>query len=142
MFKFSTMLAASAVILSATSAPVFAQDSLTMRSVLIADLGRDVDAISAGKRTEAKIVRSAPVDMPSFEKLANVGGTAQIEINLDDTGRLTKAAVRASSGRARLDQSALDAVRASTYQAASIDGHGVGGRYIVEVDLDPSYGLQ
>jgi TonB family protein len=142
MFKFKTMLAASAVILFATSAPVFAQDSLTLRCVLIAAVHRDVDATSGGKRTEAKIVRGAPVDMPSFEKLADIGGTAQIEINLDDKGRLTKAAVLASSGRVRLDQSALDAVRASTYQAASIDGRGVGGRYIVEVDLDPSSGIE
>lgn len=142
MFKFSTMLAVGAVILSAASAPVFAQDSLTLRSVLIADIGHDVDTISTGKQTEAKIVRSAPVDMPAFEKLANVRGTAQIEISLDDKGRLTKAAVLASSGRARLDRSALDAVLASTYQAASIDGHAVGGRYIIQVDLDPSPGVQ
>jgi TonB family protein len=142
MLKLTTVLAASAVILGATTAPVFAQDSLTLRSGLVADIGSDVDAMSTGNRTEAKIVRSAAVDMPSFEKLANIGGTAQIEIRLDDNGRLTKAVVLASSGRARLDQSALDAVHASTYQAASIDGRGVGGRYIVEVDLDPSFGLQ
>jgi TonB family protein len=133
------MLAASATIVFATSAPVFAGDSLTLRGMLVADIGHDVDAMSIGKRTEAKIVRGQPIDLPSFEKLANIGGTAQIEIDLDDNGRLTKATVLESSGRARLDRSALDAVRASTYQAASIDGHAVGGRYIVQVDLDPSF---
>jgi TonB family protein len=136
MMKFGTVLGASAMILFATSAPVFAQDSLILRNVLIADMGRDFDAISTGKRTAAKIVRSAPADMPAYEESANID-TAQIDISLDEKGRLTKAAMLTSSGRARLDQSALDAVRASTYQAASIDGQGVGGRYIVEVDMQP-----
>jgi TonB family protein len=140
MSKFNTMIAAGAALLFATSAPAFAQDSLTLRSVLIADVGRDVDAMSTVKRTEAKIVRSAPLDMPSFERLANIGGTARIAIDLDDRGSLTKAAVVGSTGRPRLDNSALDAVRASTYQAASIEGRAVGGRYIVEVVLDPASG--
>jgi TonB family protein len=142
MFRLNTTLAASAAIVFAVSTPAFAQDALTLRSVLIADIGRDVDALSTGKRTEAKIVRSEAVDMPPFEKLANIGGTARIAIDLDENGSLRDATVFSSSGRARLDRGALDAVRASTYQAATINGHAVGGRYIVEVVLDPSSGLE
>jgi len=138
MFKLHPALAASAALIIAASAPAFAQDGLTLGSVFVADIGHDVDAISDGKRTDAKIVRSVPADMPAFEQLANIGGTAQIEVDLDAKGTLTGAAVLASSGHARLDQSALSAVRASTYQAATINGHAVGGRYVVEVVLDPS----
>ena len=138
MFKLNAAIAASAALVIAASAPAFAQDSLTLRSVLVADIGHDVNAVSDGKRTDAKIIRSVPAEMPPFENRANIGGTAQIEVDLDAKGTVTGAAVLASSGHVRLDQSALNAVRASTYQAASIDGHAVGGRYVVEVVLDPS----
>jgi TonB family protein len=138
MFKFHPVLAASAALVIAASAPAFAQDSLTLRSMLVADIGHDIVAVSEGKRTDAKMIRTALADMPSFEQRANIGGTAQIEVDLDANGTLTQAAVYASSGRARLDQSALRAARASTYQAATINGHAVGGRYVVEVVFDPS----
>lgn len=138
MFKLSAALAASAAVIIAATAPAFAGDSMTLRSMLVADIGHDVDAISEVKRTDAKIVRSVPADMPAFEQLAHIGGTATIEIDLDANGTLTKAAVLASSGYARIDQSARSAVRASTYQAASINGHAVGGSYVVEVVFDPS----
>jgi len=46
MFRLNTTLAASAAIVFAVSIPAFAQDALTLRSVLIADIGRDVDAVS------------------------------------------------------------------------------------------------
>jgi len=76
--------------------------------------------------------------MPAFEQLANIGGTVRIEVDLDARGSLTNAAPLTSSGRARFDRNALEAVRSSTYQAASIDGQAVAGRYVVEVDFDPS----
>jgi TonB family protein len=138
MFKLHPVLAASAALMIAASAPAFAQDSLTLRSILVASIGHDVDAVSDGKRTNAKILRAAHADMPPFEQRANIGGTAQIEVDLDANGTLTEAAVYASSGHARLDQSALRAARASTYQSATINGHAVGGRYVVEVVFDPS----
>ncbi len=55
--------------------------------------------------------------MPAFEQLAHIRGTAAVEIALDANGTLTKAAVLASSGYNRIDQSALSAVRASTRAA-------------------------
>jgi TonB family protein len=138
MHKLRLVVAASAALIIGAGAPAFAQDSLTLRNVAAADIGYDLTTVSSRTRTEARIVRSAPAEWPPFEKLAKIGGTAQIEVDLDASGQLTSTAVRASSGHARFDRSALDAVRASTYEAASINGRAVGGRYIVEVVFDPS----
>jgi TonB family protein len=138
MFSSSVVLAASAAAMIATTAPAFASDSITLKGTLVADVNHDVETYVQGRRTDAKIVRSAPVDMPAFEKAAAVGGTATIEIDLDADGRLTKAAVFASSGHARIDQSAFSAVRASTYQAASVNGRAIDGSYLVDVVFDPT----
>jgi TonB family protein len=129
--------AASAAIIIGAAAPAFAQESHGLKAILVTDVGRDVDALSSGTRTEARMVRSAPAEFPPFEALADIGGAAQIEVDLDERGTLTNAAVHVSSGRTRLDRSALDSVRASTYLPATINGRAVGGRYVVEVVFDP-----
>jgi TonB family protein len=134
----SAVLAASAAAIMGVSTPALADGTLTWGSMMTADLGRDVDAVSAAEQTEAKIVRAASAEMPAIERLEHVGGTSTIQIDLNSKGIVTTAAVRTSSGRARLDRSALSAVRASTYQAASVNGRAVGGRYIVEVTFDPA----
>ncbi len=134
----AALTAASAALIIVTSAPALAQVSLTLRSVQVADIGRETDALSQGVRTQAHIVRAVPPEMPSFENSANIDGTAKIIIDLDARGKLTNAEVLASSGRPRLDQSALRAVRASQYQAATVNGQSVGGRYVVDVVLTPT----
>lgn len=137
MRNIHCLCAASAAILAFWAAPAFAHDSLTLRAAVASDLSRDQASLSAG-RTEACIVRAAPAEMPPFEQSANTGGTTSIEVDLNAHGSLTNAVVLKSSGHARLDRSALDAVRATTYQPASMDGHSIGGRYIVDVVFDPS----
>jgi TonB family protein len=135
--RFAFAATAAAIVIGA-AAPASAQDSLTLRSIVVADVSHDIDAIASAARTPAGIVRSAPAEMPAFEKLANIAGTAQIEVDLDANGTLTNAVVHASSGRARFDRSALDAVRTSKYRAATVNGRAVGGRYLVDVIFDPS----
>jgi hypothetical protein len=49
LFKLSAALAASAAVIIAATAPAFAGDSMTLRSMLVADIGHDVDAISEVK---------------------------------------------------------------------------------------------
>jgi TonB family protein len=138
MFKLIAPLVLSATAIITATAPSFASESMTLRSMLVADIGHDVVAISKSEQTDAKIVNSVPADMPAFEQLAHIGGTATIEVDLDAKGTVTNAAVFASSGHTRIDQSALSAVRMSTYQAATINGRAVGGSYLVEVIFDPS----
>jgi outer membrane biosynthesis protein TonB len=100
MFRLSLALAASAaaIITATATAPAFAQDSPTLRSILVADLSRDVDAFSEATRSEAKMIDSVPAEMPPLERLEKIGGTAQIEIGLNAKGMLTDAEVHASSG--------------------------------------------
>jgi TonB family protein len=132
------MVAASAALIIGAAAPGLAQDSLTLINIAAAGVNYNFDAVPSPTRTEARMVYSAPPEWPLYEKSANVDGAVVVEIDLDATGQLTSAAVLASSGRPRFDRSALDAVRASTYKAASINGRAVGGRYIVEAVFDPS----
>jgi hypothetical protein len=88
MFRLSLALAASAaaIITATATAPAFAQDSPTLRSILVADLSRDVDAFSEATRSEAKMIDSVPAEMPPLERLEKIGGTAQIEIGLNAKG--------------------------------------------------------
>jgi hypothetical protein len=76
MFRLSLALAASAaaIITATATAPAFAQDSPTLRSILVADLSRDVDAFSEATRSEAKMIDSVPAEMPPLERLEKIGG--------------------------------------------------------------------
>jgi TonB family protein len=134
MFRFASIVAAGAAAVIAAAAPAFAADSLT----LVADIGRDTDALGIHSHTEAALMKAVPVDLPLLEQLEHVIRHAQIAIELNADGKLTAATVLASSGRERLDRSVLDAVRASTYRAERIDGSPVAGRYVVTFDLDPA----
>jgi TonB family protein len=138
LFKRKAALVLSAAAIVAVTAPAFAGQSMTLRGMLVADTGHEVVAMSKSGQTDAKIVRSVPAEVPAFEEIAHIGGIAAIEVDLDAKGALTNAALFASSGHVRIDRSALSAVRASTYQAATVNGRAVGGSYLVEVEFDPS----
>ena len=138
MRKLRLMIAASAALIIGAAAPALAQDTLTLVDIAVAGINNDLNAAPSPRRTKARMVYSAPAEWPLYEKSANVDGAVMVEIDLDASGHLTSAAVLASSGRPRFDRSALDAVRASTYKAASINGRAIGGRYSVEVVFDSS----
>jgi TonB family protein len=135
--KIGSSLAAGAAVLFLVSAPAFAGQTLGLSSMMVvADIGHDVQAFTGNNATAAKIVRAAPAEMPAISKLQNLNGTAAIEIDLDATGALTQASVVSTTGSARLDRSALAAVRASRYQAATLNGAPISGSYLVEVSFD------
>jgi TonB family protein len=137
MKNFSVAFVAGLAIL-ASAAPAFAGDTLVMRPLMIADMGRDVDAISAHGST-ARILRAVPAEMPEIESSERIGGSATVRIDLNASGVVTGASILTPSGRPRFDRSALAAVRASQYAPAVVDGHGVGGSYVVEVIFDPAF---
>jgi TonB family protein len=105
--------------------------------MMIAAIGRDVDAISGSNHTNARIVSAAPAEIPVVEGLQNLGGRSEIVVQLDADGKLTGASVKTTSGRRRFDESALRAVRSSTFAPERIEGRPVAGSYLVDVTFDP-----
>jgi TonB family protein len=139
MFKMRTALAAGAAIMLAAIAPALAGETLTLSNMMVADIGHEMSAVSDAKQTDARIVRAAPADIPPFEQIAHIQATAIVQIALNAKGSIVSSTLLASSGRDRLDKSALRAVRESTYAPATINGTAVGGSYTVEVSFDPAY---
>lgn len=138
MLKFASAIAASTAILALTSVPAFAGETLTMTSMMVADIGHDVTAVAEHAHKDAKIVDVVSAEVPPFETIAHYGGTTLVEISLDTNGSLTKTMILKSSGHAGLDQSALVSVRQSKYAPESVNGSPVAGDYTVEVTFNAS----
>jgi TonB family protein len=135
MFALRAVIAAAAVF--STAAPGLAADSIVLRGVLVADLGHDQTAL-ASNGSEARIVRAAVPERAYFDTLTNAVGRVTVALTLTAAGRVAGARVLATSGRQTLDASAVDAVRASTYAAATAVGRPIGGVYAVDVVFEPA----
>lgn len=61
--------------------------------------------------------------------------TAQVQVSLDDRGRVTDAHIYASTGTMSLDRAAVDAARRSTYAPQIVDCQPAGGTYLFKVDF-------
>lgn len=138
MLQLRPAIIASATLVLTATAPAWAGETTTQSSMMIAAIGRDVDAISGGKHTNASIVSAVPAEMPVIEALENISGQSEILVKLDANGKLSSASVNTSSGHRRFDESALRAVRSSTFTPERVDGHPVAGSYLVEVTFDPA----
>jgi TonB family protein len=74
------------------------------------------------------VTTPAPV-YPESAKTAKIEGTAVVETVIDETGHVTQPKIKTSSGDKDLDQAALDAVSAWTFQPATLDGKPVAVYY-------------
>lgn len=74
------------------------------------------------------VTTPAPV-YPESAKAAKIEGTAVVETVIDETGHVTQPKIKTSSGDKDLDQAALDAVSAWTFQPATLDGKPVAVYY-------------
>ncbi len=137
MFKPRLAFIASVTLSLTATVPGWAAETTTQSSMMIAAIGRDVDAISGSNHTNARIVSAAPAEIPVVEGLQNLGGRSEIVVQLDADGKLTGASVKTTSGRRRFDESALRAVRSSTFAPERIEGRPVAGSYLVDVTFDP-----
>jgi TonB family protein len=136
MFKLSAAIAVGAGVMLAAAAPTFAGETLTLHGILVADIGKDVDVLSESKTTDAKVL-SAVVPAPRpIDIVTNAAGTVVVEVDLSDSGQLTKCTVIKTSGRASLDARALHTLQTAKYQAETVGGRPVGGAYAVNVAFD------
>jgi TonB family protein len=74
------------------------------------------------------VTTPAPV-YPESAKAAKIEGTAVVETVIDETGHVTQPKIKTSSGDKDLDQAAIDAVSAWTFQPATLDGKPVAVYY-------------
>jgi TonB family protein len=65
-----------------------------------------------------------------------LSATAQVQVSLDDRGRVTDAHVYKSTGVMSLDRVAVDAARRSTYAPQIVDCQPAPGTYLFRVDFD------
>jgi TonB family protein len=135
VIRLQATFAAAAMALLAGAGPALAADTAAGTAMMIADIGRDVDALANTPHTDARIVRAAYAELPDFERIAGIGGTVRVAIGLGADGHLTDSHVITASGHPRLDQNALRAVRAATYAPATVAGRPVGGTYEVDVNF-------
>ena len=83
----------------------------------------------AEARTIDAVVPEAPEDA------AGLTGSAQVQVTLDDRGRVTDARIYLSTGFMALDRAAVDAARRSTYAPQVVDCEPLGGTYLFKVDF-------
>ena len=81
----------------------------------------------------AHVVDAVPADMP--EGLGDVQATVQVEVTLDESGRVAGTQIYKSSNDSRLDNAALVAAKRSTYAAAVVDCLPHSGSYLFVVDF-------
>ncbi len=92
-------------------------------------------AACAVPNAPAAIVRGVQPEVPLAAYQRHTGGTVQIVVDVDEGGRLTRAAV-ASSPSALLNAPALDAARRTAFRAAVRDCRAVPSRYTMTVSFE------
>ena len=80
--------------------------------------------------TIAAMIPEAPEDATGIK------ATAQVQVTLDDRGRVTDAHIFSSTGTMSLDRAAVEAARLSTYAPSIVDCQPAGGTYLFKVDFD------
>lgn len=135
LLKVAAVVTAGLASIILCSVPVPAAQTLPLHRIVIADLGRDTDAVARLRNSDAAILWASPAEVPHIQDMRFADSTANVAIRLDASGTLMKSTIVGTSGSSWLDASALDSARHSRYQAARVDGQAVGGEYIISVDF-------
>ncbi len=80
-----------------------------------------------------KALHTQPPVYPEKAKADKVAGIAVVQTVIDETGRVTQPTIKGSSGDKSLDQAAIDAVSAWTFQPATLDGKPVAVYYTLTI---------
>ncbi len=84
---------------------------------------------------EPTTLNAADADYPDIAREQGAVGSTAVKVTLDATGRVVDASINKSAGNAALDQSALKAARASTYQPEVVNCVKTAGSYLFRVDF-------
>jgi len=91
--------------------------------------GRQTMAISAPKNVSHLDCNIAMADYPAMSKRRGETGTAVVSFVVGLTGKIENVALKKSSGSSRLDEAALDAMRASTCKPYKENGEAIRAAY-------------
>jgi len=83
----------------------------------------------------ARIKGSLYTQVPALAQIAGMHGTATVQVDLDETGRVTNAMVVRSSGSIVLDRAAIKTVLSASYEPASAGNVPVAGAFDIVVDF-------
>ncbi len=84
---------------------------------------------------DATVKTAAVPDMPPMAVLTATTGSAIVQVDVDETGLLTRAVIAKSSGSPYLDQAALESARHTTYAPETNDCVPMAGSYDLIVDF-------
>jgi len=83
----------------------------------------------------ARIKGSPYTQVPAFAQLAGMHGSAIVQIDLDETGRVTSATIVRSSGNLVLDRAAIATAQGASYEPARAGSVPVAGAFDIVVDF-------
>jgi protein TonB len=85
---------------------------------------------------DATTTQAVPPDYPEMARQQGAAGVSLVRVQLDASGHVLKADIYKSSGNFSLDQSAIQAAKASKYRPEVNDCVPTGGQYIFHADFD------
>jgi len=89
----------------------------------------------AGCNAPAAIDGTPFFEMPAIAAEQNIGGTAQVKIDLTSSGSLAASSLFASSGNRWLDDAALLSARMTRYTSETVNCEHIAGSYLYEVEF-------
>jgi len=84
----------------------------------------------------ATTTQAVPPDYPDIARQQGAAGSTLVRVTLDAQGHVLAASIYKSSGNMALDNSAMQAAKASRYRAEVVDCVPTGGQYIFHADFD------
>jgi TonB family protein len=75
-------------------------------------------------------------DVPTIAQEQGISGTSTVQVRLTATGKLAAASLVESSGDRQLDTAALRIARVSRYEAEQQECQGIGGSYLLPIEID------
>jgi uncharacterized protein len=93
--------------------------------------------VCARPNVAARVVRPVEPDIPALAQQQGIEGTVQVVVSLDENSRVTSASIQTSPS-AVLNQAALAAARASSFQAEIRDCRPIAAKYLYTVEFPPT----
>jgi TonB family protein len=136
VFKVNPGLIVMLAAMAAATGRAEAGQTLLLRSMMVADIARDADAVSAAPSIEARASNVVIPEPSPFDEIARESGTVEVEVDITESGALTKCRVIKSSGYRSLDSRATRALQAARFHPAIVAGKPVAGAYAVTIGFD------
>jgi periplasmic protein TonB len=127
-----TLILCCAFVAASLALPPFAVGAAPVNPSLNAVMNTSCQSAHA----DAAVLFAAPAYTPVIAHEMGFKGTAYIEVDLAQNGKLAAAQVARSSGNRVVDAAALSTARATTFRAETVNCTPIAGAYLYRVDFD------